>query len=315
MATVSELSDMTTATTAPKEPQQSSLATTAVPLFPDQTPFQACVTTTVYDFPTMKPLRFSYFPDNHLFLPLRKDILHRAVVYEGDKTRAGTASTKWRDDVHGSHRKLYPQKGTGKARVGDKQSPIRRGGGAAFGPKPRDFASKLQRKVYDLAWRTALSFRYRRGELVVVNRIQNPRTSASYWLKQIFERNGWGNAHGRSLLVAKENNEGNNALFQGLSRTGTEGRILTMKDVDVKNLLEMGRVIIEEEALKSILRARSSDLVKPIKMFDNTVRPLDDLIATDDVLADLSEEQGGEQVVPSESLPLLEQDTQVSTPL
>jgi len=213
----------------------------------------------------MQPLRFSYFSQNQLHLPLRKDILHRAVIYEGDKTRSGTASTKWRGDVHGSHRKLYQQKGTGRARVGDKQSPIRRGGGVAFGPKPRDFATKLPRKVYDLAWRTALSYRYRRGELVVVDAIQNPRTSAGYFLREIFARNGWGNASGRSMMVAKSERKDNAALFRGMERTGTEGRLLTVKDVDVKNLLEMGRVIIEEAALKEILKAHSSDLVAPVE--------------------------------------------------
>lgn len=293
MATVNELASNQIPET--KVNTTSPLKTTAVPLFPDQTPLYANVTTTVYDFPTMKPLRFSYFPDNHLYLPLRKDILHRAIIYEGDKTRAGTASTKWRDDVHGSHRKLYPQKGTGKARVGDKQSPIRRGGGAAFGPKPRDFATKLPRKVYDLAWRTALSFRYRRGELVVVDKIQNPRTSASYWLKQIFERNGWGNAHGRSLLVAQEVRKDNSALFQGLMRTGTEGKILTVADVDVKNLLEMGRVVIEEDALRTILKDRSSDLVKSIQVIDNSLEfeegSLMDMAAMEQALADLAEQE------------------------
>lgn len=246
------------------------------------------ITTTVYDFPTMAPLRFSYFLQSHLYLPLRKDILHRAVIYEGDKSRSGTASTKWRDDVNGSHRKLYQQKGTGKARVGDKQSPIRRGGGVAFGPKPRDFATKLPRKVYDLAWRTALSFRYRRGELVVVDKIQNPRTSASYWIQQIFERNGWGNKDGRSMLVAKSERKDNAALFRGMERTGMEGRLLTIKDVDVKNLLEMGRVIIEEAALKAILKEHSSDLV-PTLDFAGGLTSAEDTLLAEEMSADVAD--------------------------
>lgn len=224
------------------------------------------ITTTVYDFPTMEPLRFAYYPQNHLYLPLRKDILHRAIVFEGDKTRSGTANTKWRDDIHGSHRKLYQQKGTGRARVGDKQSPIRRGGGKSFGPKPRDFSTQLPRKIYDLAWRMALSYRYRRGELVVVDRIENPRTSASWWLKQIFERNGWGNAEGRSLLVSRWHGKTNNALFEGMARVGEEGRMLEVSDVDVKDLLEMGRIVIEQKALNAILKQHSSDLVPTLPM-------------------------------------------------
>lgn len=91
------------------------------------------------------------------------------MIFEADAARQGTASTKTRWEVRGSGRKLYRQKGTGRARVGDKNSPLRRGGGVSHGPKPRDFSTDLNRKVYDRAWRTALSYRYRRGELVVVD--------------------------------------------------------------------------------------------------------------------------------------------------
>lgn len=152
------------------------------------------------------------------------------------------------------------------ARVGDKQSPIRRGGGAAFGPKPRDHSTKLNRKVYDLAWRTALSYRYRRGQLLVVDKMSNPHTAAPYYMKQIFDANGWGNKHSRSLLVASERSHRNKKFFQGVERVGEEGRMLTVDDVDVKNLLEMGRVIIEFQALNELLARHSTDLVAPIEL-------------------------------------------------
>src|SRR6266498_3260820 len=162
---------------------------------------QPNVPATVYKFPSMEPLKYTDFPAKYLHLPLRKDILHRAVVYEGDATRQGTASTKWRDDVHGSGKKLYAQKGTGKARVGDRKSPIRVGGGVAFGPHPRDFSTGLHKKVYDLAWRTALSYRYRKGEVIIVDDISVPEGTGPRLFKNIFKGNGWGNADGRSLLV------------------------------------------------------------------------------------------------------------------
>ncbi|KZF26656.1 ribosomal protein [Xylona heveae TC161] len=228
----------------------------------DSSPTTPTVLTTIYDFPTMEPLEFAEYPSNHLHLPLRRDILHKAVVYEGDMTRQGTASTKWRDDVHGSGRKLYPQKGTGRARAGDKKSPIRRGGGVAFGPKPRDFSTELPRKIYDLAWRTALSYRYRRGELLVVADgadIEYPKTR---FVKQIFEKNHWGNADGRSLVVTESFRTN---LFRALRHAGEEGRVLTTDQVDVKDLLELGRVIIERSALDSILREHQSDLLGGIR--------------------------------------------------
>lgn len=239
------------------------LTTSVTPDYPELESQQppGTVLTTVFRFPTMEPLHFAYYPTQHLYLPLRKDILHRAVIYEGDNTRQGTASTKWRSEVRGSHKKILPQKGMGKARVGDRQSPIRRGGGVAFGPKPRDFSTDLPRKIYDKALRTALSFRYKRGELLVVDRMRNPRSIASHWMRQVFERNGWGNADKRSLLVAESQVHSNSKLFEGVERVGEHGKILTMDDVDVKDLLGMGRVIVEYEALNKLLQQHSSDLV------------------------------------------------------
>ena len=213
--------------------------------------------TTIYSFPAMEPLRFEQYPSNHLRLPLRRDILHRAVIFEADKTRQGTASTKWRSDIHGSHRKIRPQKGTGRARLGDKTSPMLRGGGVAFGPKPRDFATDLPRKMYDLAWRTALSHRYQRGELIITENgidIDHPKTR---FVKQIFAKNDWGNPHGRSLVITESFRKN---LFFALNQAGEDGRVLEGNDVDVKDLLELGRIIIEKAALDQMLADHQADL-------------------------------------------------------
>jgi large subunit ribosomal protein L4 len=219
------------------------------------------VLVTVYQFPTMEPLHFTHYPANHLNLPLRRDILHRAVIFEGDAARQGTASTKWRDDVHGSGRKIRPQKGSGRARLGDKKSPMLKGGGVAFGPHPRDFSTKFPRKMYDLAWRTALSYRYKRGELVVVDNHVDIEMNEPRWVKKIMERNHWGNADGRSLVVTRDVMPN---LFQALDGCGEHGRVRKETDVDVKNLLEFGRIIIDKRALDSILRNHSSDLYRTV---------------------------------------------------
>ncbi|KAI9830460.1 MAG: 54S ribosomal protein, mitochondrial [Phylliscum demangeonii] len=220
-------------------------------------PWEVPVLTTIYKFPSMRPLRFKHYPHNQLHMPLRKDLLHRAVIYEGDKTRQGTASTKWRSEVHGSNRKVHQQKGLGKARVGDRKSPIRKGGGVAFGPKPRDFSTKLPRKMYDIAWRTALSYRHGRGELIVVEDGANLANPAPGLVKSIFERYGWGKGKGRSLVITSAIRR---HLSTALAGAGEEGRVLVEKEVDVKDLLEYGRLIVEESVLDSILRNHSSDL-------------------------------------------------------
>lgn len=98
----------------------------------------------------------------------RSDILHAAVVYYLDSLRAGTASTKTRGEVNYSGRKLRPQKGSGQARLGTRGSPMLRGGGVAHGPKPRDFSTKLPRRVRELALRSALSARWRSNDLHVI---------------------------------------------------------------------------------------------------------------------------------------------------
>ncbi|KKK15610.1 hypothetical protein P175DRAFT_0468928 [Aspergillus ochraceoroseus IBT 24754] len=223
-----------------------------------QSPWNQPVLATTYSFPSMEPIRFVEYPRNHLMMPLRKDILHRAVVYEGDMTRQGTASTKWRDDVHGSGRKLYAQKGTGRARAGDKKSPIRRGGGVAFGPHPRDFSSGLPQKVYDQAWRTALSYRYRRGQLIIIdNEIDIPSDATPHLIKEIFKVNRWGREFGRSTLITDRPQE---ELFDTVRQVGEHAKILDRLDVDVKDLLETGRLIVEKAALDRILAQHSRDL-------------------------------------------------------
>ncbi|KAG8877156.1 54S ribosomal protein, mitochondrial [Tulasnella sp. 331] len=106
--------------------------------------------------------------------PIRNDILHAAVVHYRDGLRQGSASTKTRAEVSGSGRKLRPQKGSGRARLGDRGSPMLRGGGRAFGPKPRDFSTKLPRKVIEMAMRVALSSKVKSQSLCVVETLQWP---------------------------------------------------------------------------------------------------------------------------------------------
>ncbi|KAK5255312.1 54S ribosomal protein yml6, mitochondrial [Cryomyces antarcticus] len=218
-------------------------------------------TATLYAFPSLEPLRFLTYPSTHLLLPLRRDILHRAVIFEGDATRQGTASTKWRADVHGSGRKIRPQKGTGHARLGDKKSPMLRGGGVAFGPHPRDFSTKLNRKIYDLAWRTALSYRYQKGELVIVENAEIESPQRRY-VKEVFEACGFGNAEGRSTVIVDRNGVRNKNIREALEKAGEDGRVLERDDVDVKDLLETGRLIVERKALARIFEDHVSDLTK-----------------------------------------------------
>ena len=104
--------------------------------------------------------------------------VHDVVVAYQAAQRMGTACTKNVGEVAGTNKKPWRQKGTGRARAGSFQSPLWRGGGVVFGPKPRDFSKKVSRKTRQLALRKALSERLRAGDVVVVDefKLENPKT-------------------------------------------------------------------------------------------------------------------------------------------
>ncbi len=100
---------------------------------------------------------------------VKPGVLHEVVCMQRANRRAGTASTKTRGEVRGGGAKPWRQKGTGRARSGSRTSPIWRGGGTVFGPKPRDYSYRLPKKVRRLALRMALSARRQEGNLVVLD--------------------------------------------------------------------------------------------------------------------------------------------------
>ncbi|MFZ5759758.1 MAG: 50S ribosomal protein L4 [Thermodesulfobacteriota bacterium] len=99
-------------------------------------------------------------------------ILHDIVRMQLAKRRAGTACTKTRGEVQGSKAKPWRQKGTGRARSGSRRSPVWRGGGTVFGPKPRDYSYNLPKKVRKLGMRMALSSRFSENRLVVLDNFE-----------------------------------------------------------------------------------------------------------------------------------------------
>ena len=108
------------------------------------------------------------FDGEELAPKINKQLLHDAVVmYEANK-RVGTVRTKSRGMVAGSTRKLFRQKGTGRARAGASRTPVRRGGGHAFGKKPRDFTYRMPRKAVRLATRMALLSKFQDGQARVL---------------------------------------------------------------------------------------------------------------------------------------------------
>ena len=185
--------------------------------------------------------------------PIRRDILHLCVVHHLDSLRQGSANTKTRAEVRGSGRKIRPQKGSGRARLGDGQSPMLRGGGVAFGPKPRNFATKLPRKVIQMGMRVALSARVKESNLRIVESLDWPGTKTKDMVRRLDEL-GWDH---KTLFVT-----GKDAVPTGLART-TENlhkiNTTTAQQVGVYDLVKWPRVVLDIEAVQWFEHQLSKD--------------------------------------------------------
>jgi large subunit ribosomal protein L4 len=173
-------------------------------------------------------------------------ILHRAVVRQMTNARQGTASTKTRSEVRGGGRKPWRQKGTGRARAGSIRSPLWRGGGVIFGPKPRDFNLKLNRKERRLALRTALVSRAE--DLIVVEEfsaeLQQPKTKE---LLAALAR--WGAApENKILLILAEIAE--NIYLSG--RNIENLKLMPADQLNVYDLLHADKIVTTASALEKI---------------------------------------------------------------
>ncbi|KAI0257379.1 ribosomal protein L4 [Lactifluus subvellereus] len=176
--------------------------------------------------------------------PLRRDILHLCIVHHLDSLRQGSANTKTRGEVRGSGRKIRPQKGSGKARLGDGQSPMLRGGGVAFGPKPRDFSTKLPRKVIQMGMRVALSARVKEHNMRIVESLDWPGTKTKDMVRRLDEL-GWDQ---KTLFVT-----GKDVVPSGLKRS-TENLYkigaMTAQQVGVYDLVKWPQVVLDVEAVQ-----------------------------------------------------------------
>jgi len=111
-------------------------------------------------------------------LPFNEAVVHQAMTRQLANRRQGTASTKTRGEVSGSTRKLYSQKHTGRARRGDVKSPLLRGGGVVFGPRPRNYRQSMPKKMRKLALKCLLSAKVREGNIKLIQELdfKGPKT-------------------------------------------------------------------------------------------------------------------------------------------
>ena len=131
-------------------------------------------------------------PDTIFGRDYNEALIHQVVVAYQANARSGNRKQKDREEVHHTTKKPWRQKGTGRARAGSFQSPLWRGGGVVFGPKPRDFGKKVGRKTRQLALRKALTERLNAGEVVILEEIklESPKTKGMVDLLNKFELTG-----------------------------------------------------------------------------------------------------------------------------
>lgn len=182
--------------------------------------------------------------DDVFGLKPRRDILHRMVRYQLAKRQSGTHATKGRSDIQGTGAKMFKQKGTGRARHGDKKAPQFRGGGKAFGPKPRSHAIQLPKKVRALALRHALSAKMTAGELVVLEKaeVKEPKTGG---LRKKFEKLGLNSA----LIVDGAQVETNFGLA---ARNIPNINVLTIQGINVYDILKCKKLVLTKAAVEAL---------------------------------------------------------------
>jgi large subunit ribosomal protein L4 len=178
---------------------------------------------------------------------VNENLLYEAVRHSQAGARRGTAKTKTRHEVSGSGKKLWRQKGTGRARMGSIRSPLWRHGGTTHGPQPRDYSYKLPRKMMLGALRSALSAKLRDGELRVV-RAFSLSDHKSKGMRAVLNTLG---APKTVLLVDHEDNR-NLALS---SRNLAGVKLVSTKDVSVYDLLGHSGLLLSEGAAKKLSEA------------------------------------------------------------
>jgi len=173
-------------------------------------------------------------------------IVHRALVRQMNNARQGTSSAKTRAEVRGGGRKPWRQKGTGRARAGSNRSPLWRGGGVIFGPKPRDYSIKMNRKERRLALRTA--FQSRTEDLIVVedfaDQLSRPKTKE---LVQALTR--WGvETEEKVLLIVSERND---MVYLSARNIGTL-RMISASNLNIHDLLTADKIVATATAIEKV---------------------------------------------------------------
>lgn len=206
-------------------------------------------TTKILDL-TSKEVGEIELPDVVFDVPLNEPLIHEAVRSFLANRRAGTSATKTRGDVSGAGRKLWKQKGTGRARIASLRSPLWKGGGNVHGPQPRDWSYNLPKKMRKRAMCAAISERLREGNLVVVNdwKLDAPKTRA--FLGTL----GTLNLGGKTLIVDSLKNT--NLMLA--SRNVQTAKVVNSYGVNIYDLVNHQKLVLTPKTVEELI-----DILKP----------------------------------------------------
>ncbi len=175
---------------------------------------------------------------------VKEYILHEVVRMQRAARRGGNACTKTRVEVRGGGRKPWRQKGTGRARAGTRTSPIWRGGGVTFGPKPRDYSFKVNKKVRQQAVAMALSARFQEGNLIVMDdfSLDAIKTKDFVGIMNVLDvQNG--------LIITNDTSENN---LSKSSRNVNGYKVLSSEGLNVYDILLHKKVILVQPVIESL---------------------------------------------------------------
>jgi large subunit ribosomal protein L4 len=176
-------------------------------------------------------------------VPVKSHLLHEVVSMQLAKRRAGTASTKGRSEVRGGGHRPWRQKGTGRSRAGTRSSPIWRGGGITFGPKPRDYAPKVNKKIRKQALKIALTSKRREDQMVVLDSLDlsDVKTKSMVELFQAFGIDS-------ALLVIAERND----MVEKSIRNVPHTKVIPPEGINVYDILKYHHLMVMKDAVVKI---------------------------------------------------------------
>jgi len=196
-----------------------------------------------------KKVREIELPDEVFGYPYKEHLIHSAVLSYLAARRSGTHKTKTRREVAGSGRKLWRQKGTGRARIGGIRSPLWRGGGTVHGPQPRSHADKLSPREKRNALKSALSRKLKDAEILIVDRLEVD----THKTKDLAGKLQGLGVSGRALLVDTHGNE-NLALA---ARNNPKVKTVDALAVNVYDVVDRAHIVVSEEALNRMVEVLS----------------------------------------------------------